>query len=465
MQNSRLGSFTTVYVDQTFRPSSLTYPNGQSTVYSYFNNLGDQRLQEIKNLSGASVLSQFDYTYDAEGQVLTWARQTNAANNYALVYDLAGQLTSANLTGTSPQTYAYAYDLAANRTNETIGGSPAPVTVNILNEMVSRTGLNARSYAYDADGDLISSNGTARSSTNYTFQWDAENRLVAINYPTTNQQTLFTYDGLGRRVKIAESTAGVVTSTKQFVWDGLSLAEERDVSGNPTKRFYSEGQMTGSTGLFYTRDHLGSVREVVNSTGSLQARYDYDPYGRRTLISGTDVVDFGFSGHYYHLPSKLHLAPFRAYDADSAKWLSRDLIDESGGFNLYDYVANTPIAFTDPEGLAGIGSFTGGSAEGGIITGEGINGIVGAGVFINYKNGQRSQGAFASGGAFVGNPLVSYSAANMSTSPQRPFALGAYAGGGRGIFITNANDICDLTGPFYQYNINTPFLSVSLGLS
>jgi len=62
----------------------VVYPNGQSTVYSYFNNLGDQRLQEIKNLSAGNVLSQFDYTYDSEGQILSWAQQTGAANTYSL---------------------------------------------------------------------------------------------------------------------------------------------------------------------------------------------------------------------------------------------------------------------------------------------------------------------------------------------------------------------------------------------
>jgi RHS repeat-associated protein len=347
-----LGTFTTAYVDQTARPSSLTYPNGQSTLYSYFNNLGDQRLQEIKNLSGASVLSQFDYTYDAEGQILTWAQQTSSLNTFALGYDLAGQLTTANRTGVSPQSFAYAYDAAANRTNETIGGAAAPVTVNSLNELVSRTGSNPRSFAYDADGNLISNNGTARSSTNYTFQWDAENRLIAINYPTTNQRSEFTYDGLGRRVKIMEKTGATITSTKQFVWDGAAEAEERDGSGGLSKRFYSEGQVNGTTALFYTRDRLGSVREMLNSAQILQARYDYDPYGRRTLLSGTDVADFGFTDHYVHSPSKLHLALYRSYDADSGRWLSRDPIAENGDpLNVYRYALANPAAYIDPLGL------------------------------------------------------------------------------------------------------------------
>ena len=260
-------------------------------------------------------------------------------------------MTSANRTGASPQTFSYTYDLAANRTNETIGGTAAPVTVNILNEVVSRTGSNARSFAYDANGNLLSNNGTARSSTNYTFQWDAENRLVAINYPTTNQRSEFTYDGLGRRVKIVEKTGPTITATRQFVWDGLTIAEERDGSGNLTKRFYSQGQMNGSTALFYTLDHLRSIREIANGTGALQARYDYDPYGRRTLTTGTDVADFGFTGSYYHLPSNLHLTLYRQYSSDLARWLSRDPVGEMEGQNLASYVGSNPITRRDSYGL------------------------------------------------------------------------------------------------------------------
>ena len=45
---------------------------------------------------------------------------------------------------------------------------------------------------------------------------------------------------------------------------------------------------------FYTKDHLPQrLREMTNASGTLVARYDYDPYGRRTLVSGTDLADFG----------------------------------------------------------------------------------------------------------------------------------------------------------------------------
>ena len=30
--------------------------------------------------------------------------------------------------------------------------------------------------------------------------------------------------------------------------------------------------------LLYTRDHLGSIRELVDMSQTVRARYDYDPY-------------------------------------------------------------------------------------------------------------------------------------------------------------------------------------------
>jgi hypothetical protein len=39
-------------------------PNGQKSQYAYFDNIGDQRVKQIKNLDPSSgVISQFDYTF------------------------------------------------------------------------------------------------------------------------------------------------------------------------------------------------------------------------------------------------------------------------------------------------------------------------------------------------------------------------------------------------------------------
>jgi RHS repeat-associated protein len=138
------------------------------------------------------------------------------------------------------------------------------------------------------------------------------------------------------------------------VWCGMKVCEERNASGNTVvKRFLRQGVVDSGTKLFYTRDHLGSIRELCDNAGAVSARYEYDPYGRRSRTAGTLEADFGFTGHYLHQPSSLHLAPYRAYDSRTARWLSRDWLEEQAGNNLYAYVSNDPVGKYDPLGLKG----------------------------------------------------------------------------------------------------------------
>jgi RHS repeat-associated protein len=166
---------------------------------------------------------------------------------------------------------------------------------------------------------------------------------------------------MGRRMRILEydDTPALVDS-KYFLWDGLSIAEERN-GGTPatvTAQYFAQGEIRGSTKYYYGRDHLGSVRDVVDeSTGNVVARFDYDPYGRReqTVGAGTFDVDWGFTGHYFHEASGLHLAPFRAYAAELGRWLSRDPAGAVDGPNLYRYALSNPVNYYDPLGLVTAG--------------------------------------------------------------------------------------------------------------
>jgi RHS repeat-associated protein len=87
------------------------------------------------------------------------------------------------------------------------------------------------------------------------------------------------------------------------------------------------------------------------AAGARRARYDYDSYGRRTKTAGDLEADFGFTGHFFHAPSGLHLAWFRAYDADIGRWLRRDPVGEIAGLNLFTYVGDDPVNLSDRLGL------------------------------------------------------------------------------------------------------------------
>ena len=151
---------------------------------------------------------------------------------------------------------------------------------------------------------------------------------------------------------MVEADNGSTTSDTRFLWCGLAICEARDSTGaTVTERFFPQGVQDVGVAYFYTRDHLGSVRELTDSTGTVRARYDYDPWGRRTKVSGDKNADIGYTGHYQHLASGLTLALFRAYDPTTGRWISTDPMGWAAGTNSFAYSSNNPVALFDPLGL------------------------------------------------------------------------------------------------------------------
>jgi len=216
---------------------------------------------------------------------------------------------------------------------------------------VSQSGAS-RSLTYDLAGNLTSDGAR-------TYEWDGASRLVAVTQGTHRSE--FTYDGVGRRVRVVENENSIATSDRRYVWCDASICEERDEAGSAVlRRFFTLGVQDGGVAYFYAKDHLGSIREVTDSAGAVRARYDYDPYGRTTKVSGDKDSFFGYSGLVLHQASGLGLAQFRAYDPDTGRCLSSDPLGFDDGANLYAYVHANPIGFTDTQGLL---SDPGGTAQ------------------------------------------------------------------------------------------------------
>jgi RHS repeat-associated protein len=358
---NKLGTFANTYIGVSNRLSKIAYPGGASANFTYFPNAQNKRLQQIKNLNNNNnankqLISQFDYTYDVEGEIRTWTKNyagLAAPQRFDLGYDNADQLTTAPLKNASTNAlikqYTYGYDTASNRTSETVATTTTTSSPNNVNEITSQSGGVNRTLTYDLNGSITSDGGTR------TFEWDGANRLVAINYTGFTTRSEFSYDGLSRVAKIVEKTGSTINSTRKFVWLGQEKLEFRDATDALTQRNYPQGQYIGVTAYFYTRDHLGSIREMFTGGGTVVARYDYDPYGRSTTVLGTTPTDFNFTGLYRHSKSNLDFAVFRAYDPDLGRWFNRDPLkdaERSQGPNLFAYVRNDPAKLTDPNGLA-----------------------------------------------------------------------------------------------------------------
>lgn len=171
----------------------------------------------------------------------------------------------------------------------------------------------------------IDANGNLTSDGTRSFEWDARNQLVAVTVGTHRSE--FVYDGLQRRVRQIEQDNGVTTADTRVLWCETAICEERAADGvTVTRRLYAQGEQAAGTARFFARDHLGSVVEVADGTATVLAQYAYDPWGRRTVASGSDVTGVGFTGHSQSTAATLWLALYRSYDPTLARWLSDDPI-------------------------------------------------------------------------------------------------------------------------------------------
>jgi RHS repeat-associated protein len=216
-------------------------------------------------------------------------------------------------------------------------------------------------------------NGNMTSDGTNTYQWDAENRLIQVNYPGSGNNSKFNYDSYGLLVGVIETAAGIVSSTKQFVMSFETMCEARNASGTLIAQYFPRGENLSGTKYFYSDSHEGSVLELTDNSGTVQASYRYGPYGQATKLQGTVTSDFQYGGYYNHGPSGLSFAAHRAYSASLGRWINRDPAGEYAGSNLYAYVGNDPIIQTDPLGFGPLGFAIG------IAYGAPIGGIVGIG--------------------------------------------------------------------------------------
>jgi RHS repeat-associated protein len=347
-----LGTFAYGYLGETEQTTSRSVTNGPKTIatrWSYDTNTNDRRLLQISN-SGVTRTYALNYLlsgggnnpYDIMNITDTAAKgHPFTSQTHSYTYDSVDRLLGA--TGSVTGNFSYLYDPLDNATTVSTPTGTTDATYDKLNQLAT---WGADDYAYDADGNTLSGDGTR------TYKWDAENRLVEIDYVQTGYKTQFAYDGLGHRVSVTETCDGVMTT--RYLWCGDAICQDRDQNDNVLSRDLDEGEYNAGTGqkLVYMPDQLGSVRDVLDgTTGALVAATDFTPYGAVGQTYGTTTTDYRYANLLYHTDSGLNLSATRPQDGVTGRWLGRDPTREAGGVNLYAYVGGNPINGIDPRGL------------------------------------------------------------------------------------------------------------------
>lgn len=158
----------------------------------------------------------------------------------------------------------------------------------------------------------------------------------------------------GNRARLRRSRGGL---HHLYIWCGDRVCQQRASDGETVLRnYFTEGFTDGVDSYLHTRDHLGSVWQVIEDDGEgLVSSVTYGPWGETGLAGEGPHSHFGYTGHFRRTdPREGVLSYYRLYDARLGRWLSRDPLEEVDGPNLHGYVANDPIRLVDPFGLSAV---------------------------------------------------------------------------------------------------------------
>jgi RHS repeat-associated protein len=342
--------------------TSDTLGNGETETFGYDKRL---RLQSSNAVLSSTPIYSFSLGFAPDSNVITANDSVNL--NWVYNYDAFNRLTCSNLgtngtcaapTNGTP-TYTYTYDRFGNRWNQT-----GPNTFNATftgNDPGSPQNNNRMDgYSYDAAGNLL-------SDKTYNYTYDAENRISTVTGNGTN--SAYVYDANGLRVEktgnVAESCS--VNGTGYYLHDlqgrtipyptsiGVDQCRDEVYAGNRHLVTY-----WGDT-FFIHSDWVGTERAKRSVADNATQLCTSLPFGDALSCTALGAIDIPgpthFTGKERDTESGLDNFGARYNASTMGRFMTPDPIHimkqkllDPQQWNMYSYVRNNPLRFTDPTG-------------------------------------------------------------------------------------------------------------------
>ncbi len=277
-------------------------------------------------------------------------------------------------------------------------------TTEAVEDFTETSGDASDKLVHDAAGNLT-------YDGKYEYAYDAWNRMVAATRAwqgggegkTGSAVATIAYDGANRRVSKMIDNSGDWNYTYNFYHDGQSMIETRNGSGEVIKQHVwgtqyvdeiiqigintnpGEDDDGGEAGMqdncdeFYwtAQDANYNVIGLFESDGDLVERYEYTPYGQRTVFrsAGSDdklamapilesqrvdltsggvqpygICDIGHQGLMHDKEFGLIYVRARYLQPILGIYTGPDLYRYVDGMNYFEYVRSNPIVSVDPTG-------------------------------------------------------------------------------------------------------------------
>ena len=334
---------------------TLKVGNVTRTVSSYsYNDIS--RLLSIKR--SGNVLRGYDFAYDglnrleesAYGEGADLSQSKSHYSEHVLSYSPNGSIERLQRYGKKNNgTFGLIDDLTyAYNGNQIKSISDKAGSLLYDGSFDFKDGADADvEYFYDANGALVKDLNKGISNIEY----DVLGNLKCISF-SNGFKTKYVYDAAGNKLRTTHESA--VTNTTDYI--GNFIFED----GKLSKFLFDGGYCSfdnsqNPTFHYYEKDHLASVRMVVNENGTIEQVSHYYPFGGvyGDLSYNGEYQKSKYIGkefdHMHGLDWYDHGA--RMYDAARVAWDKTErLYGKFNNWNLYCYGLDNPIKFIDKDG-------------------------------------------------------------------------------------------------------------------
>jgi RHS repeat-associated protein len=399
LYNGNIAAWTSKTRDEVAgNPNPDARATGEQYRYDQLNRLTSSSFFRIPLGGGTPLPTQdyaTEYSYDANGNLLTLKRNGNASvNNQPLAMDQLAYTYDTNTTNGDnrllrvndavPDAYAddikftqstatqYLYDAIGNLVSDNTGGVTKTISWNVYGKIsqVQQSNSILVRYRYDAQGQRIRKSFSSDNGQNWRHVYyvrDASSNVLAVYEQTEAPR------GAGRPGDSPTILSGL-TLTEQPLYGSARLGMRQPALaltvGTPSPNSYLR---LVEQKRYELTDHLSNVRALVSDVKltdvagtyqpDLKAYYNYYPFGMlqpnrngpgtKSLASG---YRYGFNSKEMDNNGELGLTSydygFRIYNPGIGRFLSVDpLSPKYAWYTPYQFAGNKPIQFVDIDGL------------------------------------------------------------------------------------------------------------------
>ena len=281
----------------------------------------------VKWIHSGSSLQTYKYSYDSKAR-LTSGIHNGGNSESGISYDLNGNILTLTRSGAQATSLSYNYASGSNKLSSiSVSGS-------------------AKSFAYDAMGN-ITHDGIRNADITYSETY------TPYTISKGSDTIKYIYDALGNKLAVQMNGSLLNYYAGNFVYAATGAIDHIVTP---------QGIIQNTNGTYSVQyditDHLGSVRSVVNSTGTTVQSADYYPYGHLFSVPNIQNNPYLYNGKQYEGysigSSDLNSYDFgaRHYDPITARWFQTDPLQQQyPNFSPFCYCADNPVNMVDVDGM------------------------------------------------------------------------------------------------------------------